>query len=343
MSTAHRTIVLHRRPCGPLSDDCFRIEEREDREPGPGEVALDVEMLSIDPAIRSWMDDKPSYLPPIEVGAPIRSAVLGRVSASGGAGLEPGDRVVALGSWSERCVVRAQDVVRRIPRDEGTPLSWSLGVLGGTGLTAWFGLHEVGRPRAGETVLVSAAAGGVGSVVVQLAKLAGCEVVGVVSRSRKADWLESLGVRPLVRSADGVTTAQLRSACPGGVDVYFDSVGGPILDAALRRLNHHGRVVLCGAISTQDDAVRVGPRDYLQLLAKSARMEGFTTYDFADRWDEARASLVAHLDAGRLTVRETTLDGLERAPEALGMLFRGDHIGKLLVRVAGEITPAETR
>jgi len=327
----HRRVVLARRPEGLPGDDVFRIEAAPDAAPGPGEIAVRVEMLSIDPAIRGWMDDKPSYLPPIALGAPIRSGILGCVEASGAPGFEVGTRVVALGTWSERCVICAQDVVRRIPPDEDLPPSYSLGVLGGTGLTAWFGLHEIGRPRAGETVLVSAAAGGVGSVVVQLAKLAGCRVLGIVGNDAKVGWLEELGVGAIHRRREPSLGAAIKRACPDGVDVYFDSVGGASLEAALRRLNRRGRIVLCGAISSANDERPVGPRNYLQLLAKSARMEGFTTFDFAPRWEEARAALAAHVRAGEIEVRETRRQGLAEAPAALRSLFEGTHIGKLVV------------
>jgi NADPH-dependent curcumin reductase CurA len=278
------------------------------------------------------MDDKPSYIPPIAVGAPIRSGVLGTIEQSQAPGFEVGESVVALGSWSERVVVTPRDIVRRIPPGENLPRSYSLGVLGGTGLTAWFGLGEIGRPRAGETVLVSAAAGGVGSIVVQLALIRGCRVAGIVGSDAKADWLRSLGVAAIQRRTEVLDEA-IRTHCPEGVDVYFDSVGGPILEAALRRLNRRGRVVLCGAIESANHGGPTGPRNYMQLLARSARMEGFTTFDFVRRWDEAREALAGHLSAGEITVRETVLDGLDRAPEALGMLFDGGHIGKLLVRL----------
>jgi len=316
MTAEVRRIVLARRPRGVPGDDVFRLETAPRPVPGPGEIGVRVELLSIDPAIRGWLDDKPSYLPPIALGAPIRSGVLGTVAESRAPGFAVGDRVVALGSWSELCVVRALDVVRRVPPDEDLPPSYSLGVLGGTGLTAWFGLHEVGRPRAGETVLVSAGAGGVGSVVVQLARMAGCRVVGIVGSDEKVAWLAGLGVEAIQRRREDSMVEAVRRACPDGVDVYFDSVGGPILEAALRRLNRRGRVVLCGAIASANDGGPRGPRNYLQLLAKSARMEGFTTFDFAPRWEEARTELAEHVRTGRVVVRETTRPGLEAAPPA---------------------------
>lgn len=304
--------------------------------PGDGEVLLKNLYLSIDPAIRGWMSDAKSYLPPIQIGEPIRSGTLSQIVESNAEGWPVGQIVQALATWESYSVVPARNLHGRVKRIEGIPLASMLSVLGGTGLTAYFGLLEVGRPREGETVLVSAAAGGVGSIVGQIAKLEGCRAVGLTGSDEKCAWLiEELGYDAAINYRTADLRSALKEACPKGVDVFFDSVGGDILDTVLTRLNYHGRIALCGAISQINEAeLPPGPRNYLQLLAKSARMEGFTTLDFARRYDEARADLAGWIREGKIRHRDEIVEGIENAPSHLLRLFSGEHRGKLMVKLA---------
>lgn len=332
----NRQVLLARRPVGaPVAED-FELARGPVPEPREGEVLLRHLVLSIDPAIRGWMADKKSYLPPIELGAPVRSGVLSQVLASRDPRVEEGAIVQAMGAWEEYSVVPAEAVMGTVERLPGVPLEAHLSVLGGTGLTAYFGLLDVGRPREGETVLVSAAAGGVGSIVGQIAKIEGCRVVGVASGAEKRRWLtEELGFDAAIDRHGGDLKAALKEAAPGGVDVYFDSVGGPLLELALTRLRNFGRVVLSGAISQiHEDELPPGPRSYVHLIAKRGRMEGFVTLDYAARYDEARARIAEWLRAGELRYRDEVAEGIEQAPAHFLRLFDGSHRGKLMVKLA---------
>ncbi len=318
------------------SREDFAVGEGPIGNPGPGEVLLRNLYLSIDPAIRGWMSDAKSYLPPIELGDSIRSGTLSEVVESNAEGWEPGDLVRALAAWESYSVVPVRNLHGKVRPIEGVPLSSMLSVLGGTGLTAYFGLLHVGRPRAGETVLVSAAAGGVGSIVGQLAKIRGCRAVGLTGTDDKCNWIvDELGYDVAINYKTADLKAALGEACPDGVDVFFDSVGGEILNTVLTRIRYHGRVVICGAMS-QINARELppGPSNYLQLLAKSARMEGFTTLDFATRYDDARQELAKWIAEGKIVHRDDVVEGLERAPAHLLRLFTGDHRGKLMVEIA---------
>lgn len=304
--------------------------------PGPGEVLLKNLYFSIDPAIRGWMSDAKSYLPPIQIGEPIRSGTLAQIVESNAQGWPVGQIVQTLATWESYSVVPAQQLHGKVKAVEGIPLASMLSVLGGTGLTAYFGLLEVGQPKEGETVLVSAAAGGVGSIVGQIARIKGCRAVGLTGSDDKCAWLtDELEYDAAVNYRTSDLRAALKEACPKGVDVFFDNVGGEILNTVLTRLNRRGRVVLCGAIS-QINAPELppGPSNYLQLLAKSARMEGFTTLDFARRYDEARADLARWIREGRLQYRDEIVEGIDQAPSHLLRLFSGEHRGKLMVKLA---------
>lgn len=336
MTSVNRQILLRKRPVGvPLAED-FAHAEQPTGSPGPGEVLLRNLYLSIDPAIRGWMSEAKSYLPPIRIGEPIRSGTLSQIIASNAEDWPEGQIVQALAAWESYSVVPARNLHGKVRPIEGIPLHAMLSVLGGTGLTAYFGLLEVGRPRAAETVVVSAAAGGVGSIVGQIAKIEGCRTVGLTGSSDKCAWLvDELGYDLAIDYKTADLRAALAKACPRGIDVFFDSVGGEILNTALTRLAHRGRVVLCGAIS-QINAPELppGPSNYLQLLAKSARMEGFTTLDFASRYGEARERLAGWIIEGRIRYRDDIVEGLDYAPGHLLRLFTGEHRGKLMVKVA---------
>lgn len=304
--------------------------------PGPGEVLLKNLYLSIDPAIRGWMSDAKSYLPPIEIGEPIRSGTLSQIIESNAEGWPVGQIVQALAAWESYSVVSSRMLHGKVKTIDAIPLSTMLSVLGGTGLTAYFGLLEVGRPKEGETVLVSAAAGGVGSIVGQIAKVRGCRAIGLTGSDEKCAWLtDELGYDAAINYKTSNLRLALEEACPEGIDVFFDSVGGAILNTVLTRLNYHGRVVVCGAISQiNEPELPPGPSNYLQLLAKSARMEGFTTLDFARRYDEARSDLAQWIGGGKIRYRDDIVEGLDEAPSHLLRLFSGEHRGKLMVKLA---------
>ncbi|MCA9531011.1 MAG: NADP-dependent oxidoreductase [Myxococcales bacterium] len=349
MAGRNRQIVLARRPVGtPVVED-FALRDAPMPSPGAGQVLLRHLYLSLDPAIRGWMSEARSYLPPIAIGAPVRSGTLSEVVESNLPAWPTGTLVQALAAWEEHSVVGKDALLGRIEPSPDIPLATMLSVLGGNGLTAYFGLFDVGQPKPGETVLVSAAAGGVGSVVGQLARRHGCRAVGLTSTPDKCAFLtDELGYDaaiPYKAYEPGAPLSRaIKDACPAGVDVFFDSVGGPILDAALSRLNVGARVALCGAIS-QINATEPppGPRNYLQLLAKRARMQGFITLDFAARYDEARRHLREAILDGSLRYRDDIVEGLENAPAHLLRLFSGDHVGKLMVHLADPSTPAKHR
>ncbi len=336
MTDANPQILLKKRPVGAPTADDFERGEGGVRGPDHGEVLLKNLYLSIDPAIRGWMSDAKSYLPPIAIGEPIRSGTLSQIVQSNAEGWPVGQIVQGLAAWESFSTVPVSNLHGKVKTIEGIPLHAMLSVLGGTGLTAYFGLLEVGRPKEGETVLVSAAAGGVGSIVGQIARIKGCRAVGLTGSDDKCRWLtDTLGYDTAINYKTTDLRSALKEACPQGIDVFFDSVGGEILNIALTRLNRRGRVVLCGAISQINTAKRPsGPSNYLQLLAKSARMEGFTTLDFAGRYDEARAVLAGWIREGRLSYRDDIVDGLGNAPAHLLRLFTGEHRGKLMVKLA---------
>jgi NADPH-dependent curcumin reductase CurA len=298
-----------------------------------GEALVAQEYLGIDATIRTWISDARSYFPPVELGEVVRSAGAGVVVASRCATLPVGTRLSTLGGWQHLAVVRDDGLVTPVP--EGAPLVWVLGVLGSTGMAAYWGMTDVGRPEAGQTVVVSAAAGATGSVAGQIARLAGCRVVGIAGGQDKCRWVvDELGFDACVdhRSAD--FAADLRAATPNRVDVYFDNVGGPVLDTVLRRLAHRGRVVLCGAISVYNDDHRPpGPANYLELITARGRMEGFNAFDYWGRYAEATDQLRAWLESGELVHREHVFEGLDEAPNALRALFTGENRGKVVVRV----------
>lgn len=303
-------------------------------EPADGEVVLRNLYISLDPAIRGWMGDDPNYIEPIELGAAIRSSVIGRVVRSNSPDYAVGDVAMGMGAWEQYTTAPAA-ALNKLDENAGIPLSNFLGVLGPTGLTAYFGLLEVGKPKAGETVLVSAAAGAVGSVVGQIAKMKGCRVVGLAGSDDKCRWLtDELGLDAAINYKDcGDYEAAIRRACPDGVDVYFDNVGGDILDAALLCLNKFARVAVCGWISTYNMADAPGPVNLWQLVARSSTMQGFTILDYMDRFPEGIGQLVTWMLAGDIKFREEVVDGLDNVLPTFHRLFDGSNQGKLVIRL----------
>ena len=334
MRNANRRFVLRARPTGRPGPEHFAEETVSVRQPEAGEVLLETLYVSIDPAMRVWIDDKPSYAPPVGIGEVMRAFGIARVVESRAAGLVAGDVVMARPGWQSHPTMAAGEV-EKLDASLGSPEDW-LGLIGMTGLTAYFGLREVGAVRPGETVLVSGAAGAVGQVVAQIGKIEACRVVGIAGGAEKCRYLvDELGLDAAIDyKAEGDLAAAIRRTCPGGVDVFFDNVGGPTLDAALANLRLHARVVICGRISQTAAETLYGVTGLGQLIGTRARIQGLLVSDYAARFAEGRTWLAAQRDAGRLRQRLHVLEGLEQAPAGLGMLFRGENMGKLAVRVA---------
>ena len=326
-------IRLAARPVGLPDESSWELTEEAVPTPGEGEVLVKVGHLSLDPAMRGWMNDVRSYIPPVGIGEVMRAGGTGRVVESRDPRFSEGDHVSGFPGIQEYAVLKGDDLLP-IDTDLAPPERW-LGALGMTGMTAYFGLLDVGVPKEGETVVVSGAAGATGSLVGQIAKIKGCRTVGIAGGAEKCAWLvDELGFDAAVDyKADDFRNA-LREAAPK-VDVFFDNVGGEVLDAVLTRLNRHARVVICGAISQYNATDRVsGPANYMQLLVTRSRMEGFVVFDFADRYAEAARELAQWMAEGRLVAREEIVTGgVQAFPQALGKLFAGENTGKLVLSV----------
>jgi NADPH-dependent curcumin reductase CurA len=336
MTDTNRRIVLAQRPVGMVDEHTTRLETEPVPSPGPGEALVRVRYLSIDPTIRGWMNEVDTYLPAIRIGEVVRAAGLGEVVASNADGLGVGDTVFGLLGWQDYAVVSASGPGAAQVVPPGIDPGSALGLLGVTGLTAWFGLTDVGRMVAGDHVVVSGAAGATGSVVGQIAKIQGAAtVIGLAGSDEKCAWLvDEAGFDHAVNYKTQDVGAELRRLLPSGIDLFWDNVGGPILNTCLGHLAMRGRVVLCGAISTYNDTTPPpGPSNYINLLIKRGRMEGFIILDYADRFPEAQLQLATWAMEGRITAPAHVVDGLEHAPEALNLLFTGGNTGKLIVRV----------
>ncbi len=332
----NRQWILKDRPKGQLADSDFELRRSAMPQPGPGEVLTRTLYVSIDAANRAWMSPVRTYTDPVEPGGVMRGMTLAEVVESRDPALRAGDIVEGAAGWQDFAAAPAR-ALHRVEKRK--PLSMILSGLGVTSLTAYFGLLDVGRPRPGETVLVSAAAGAVGSVAGQIARVAGCRVVGLAGSEDKCRWLTGdLGFDAALNYKTADLGRELRQAAPGGVDVYFDNVGGAVLEAALFSMRDGGRVVCCGAVSQYDTgSPGPGPRGVPGLLVvKRLRMEGFIVMDYYARRRVAEDALARWIADGRLKIREDILDGLEHAPRALIGLLGGDNIGKRLVRVAPE-------
>ena len=331
----NRQWLLKSRPTGMVEPSNFELREADVPEPADGQFLVRNLYLSLDPAMRTWMTAVRSYVPPVEIGEVMRGACVGQVVESRRDGFETGELVVGIFGWQDYAVSDGNGTlaVNKVP--EGVPPTMPLGVLGINSLTAYFGLKEIGKPEAGETVVVSGAAGATGSVTGQLASQWGCRVIGIAGGPKKCAWLtDELGFDAAIDYKAEEVSKRLRELCPKGLDVFFDNVGGEILEAALANLAWHARIVLCGAISNYNADVPHGPRNYMNLLVRRSRMEGFVVFDYFPRTDEAMADLVPMVMDGTLRHREDIRDGLEKAPEALVDLYTGANKGKLLVKIA---------
>jgi hypothetical protein len=334
MDAVNHQVRLAARPEGLPKPSDWSYTEEPVPEPGEGEVLVKISYLSLDPAMRGWMNDGRSYIAPVGVGDVMRALAAGRVIASNHPRLTVGDHVTGLLGVQEYAVVSGDAVGKVYPRI--APLPTYLGTLGMPGMTAYFGLLDIGRPAEGETVVVSGAAGAVGGVVGQLAKLKGARAIGIAGGAEKCRYVvEDLGFDAAIDYKSEDLAEGLRKHCPKGIDVYFDNVGGEILDAALTRLARHARVVICGAISQYNAAgAMTGPSNYMSLLVNHASMTGFVVSDYGDRYAEGLREMAGWVTAGELVSREDIAEGgLERFPETLLRLFEGGNTGKLVLEV----------
>ncbi|MBD5829292.1 MDR family NADP-dependent oxidoreductase [Janibacter melonis] len=333
MTWSSQEVRLAQRPAGRSDDSTWEIATTEVPDPGPGELVVRLELISLDPAMRGWLNDVRSYIPPVGIGEVMRAFAGGTVVASQHEDFAVGDTVTGTFGVREHALSDGRGVTK-VDLDVAPLATW-LGALGMPGMTAYFGLEDVGRAQPGETVLVSAAAGAVGSVVAQLALAKGCRVIGVAGGPDKVAWLRELGLHEVIDRRDGDLLRQVRRAAPDGVDVYFDNVGGELLDAALANLARGARIAICGAISTyNEERLPEGPRRYMSLLVFRATMQGFLVMDYLERYPEGVAAISELIREGRLVATETTLDGgVAGFPQALLGLFDGVNTGKLLLAV----------
>jgi NADPH-dependent curcumin reductase CurA len=333
VDATNRQFRLASRPEGLPSRDAWDLTEEAPREPADGEALVKVLMLSLDPAMRGWMNDVPSYVPPVGIGEVMRAIGVGQVVASRSDRLSEGDHVTGLFGVQEYATLPADGLT---PVDASlAPLATYLNVLGMPGMTAYFGLLEIGDPQPGDTVVVSGAAGAVGATVGQIAKIKGCRAVGIAGGPEKCSMLlEEFGYDEAIDYKSEDLIPALREKCPDRVNVYFDNVGGEVLDAVLARLARGARIVICGAVSQYNESTMRGPSNYMSLLVRRARMEGFVVFDFAARYAEAAREMGGWMSEGKLVGREDVVAGIETFPETLNKLFRGENTGKLVLQVA---------
>lgn len=333
----NRQWVLRRRPEGEVGPDDLELVETLTPELNDGEVLIRSLYLSLDPTNRIWMSDQVQYLPPVKIGDVMRGGVIGVVERSRAASLPEGTIVnPGLGGWQDY-IVASEGVARRVPHLSGVPLTAHMSVLGATGMTAYFGLMDIGKPQPGETVVVSAAAGAVGSIVGQLAKLKGCRVIGIAGGPEKCRWLtQDLGFDGAIDYKSQDVAAELARLAPNGVDINFENVGGKVMDAVISQMNTFSRMPLCGMISTYNSETAPGPSDFGRVLMHRILIKGFIVIDYLPRAAEALAELAPLVASHQLKWKAHVVDGLENALDAMGRLFTGDHDGKLLVRVSPE-------
>jgi NADPH-dependent curcumin reductase CurA len=331
----NRQVLLKTRPTGIPDREHFEIVERPVPVPGDGQVLVRNIFLSVEPAMRGWVSAVANYSEPVALGTTMRSLAAGRIEVSQHPDFRVGDFVTGWFGWQDYAAVPAQAIERRVTETD-LPLSAALGVLGLNGMTAYFGLLDVGDPQEGNTVVVSTAAGAVGSCVGQIAKIAGCRTVGITGGPAKARLCsQEFGYDQTIDYKNDELDGALAAACPDGVDVYFDNTAGAISDAVLRHLRTGARVVICGTASVASwDPIPQGPRVERHLLVKRARMQGFLIFDYAARFAEARGRLAQWVRSGAVRYREEILDGIDQAPGAIAGLYRGENLGRRLIRIA---------
>jgi NADPH-dependent curcumin reductase CurA len=332
---ANRQWILKTRPSGPVTEDCFEWREVETRAPGDGEVLIRNLMLSFDPTQRGWMSED-TYVPKVPLGEVMRAGSVGQVVESRKDGIEAGDLVQGAFGWQDYTTTDGGGFMPMSKLPRGTPLNLAMGVLGITGLTAYFGTLEIGLPQAGETFVVSGAAGATGSVAGMIAKIKGCRVVGIAGGKSKCEWIKSEGgFDEAIDYKSESVSGRLRELCPDGIDIYFDNVGGQILNQALARIAPNARIILCGAISGYESSeLPPGPANYFNLVLKHGRMEGFLVLDYLSKFREGIAQLAEWHGEGKIKQLEDIQEGLENAPRTFMRLFSGANMGKQLLKIA---------
>jgi NADPH-dependent curcumin reductase len=334
MADRNRRMVLAERPTGMVDERTVRLEEEDIPEPGAGEALARVRYISIDPTIRTWMDDAPGYLPPIAIDEVVRSGGIVEVVHSNSEQHEPGDLLFGFSGWQDYVIASAATGYQPLP--DGVSPTLALSLFGITGMTAYFGLIDVGKVKEGDVVVVSGAAGATGSTVGQIATIKGAaKVIGIAGGPEKcASIVDDLGFDEAIDYKNENVSARLHEAAPDGIDLFFDNVGGAILDACLAQLALRGRIVLCGAIASYNESgTGTGIANTSNLIIKRARMEGFLILDYFDRLDEGRAAVAGWLGEGKIKSSEHIVEGLENAPDALNLLFTGGNTGKVIVQV----------
>jgi NADPH-dependent curcumin reductase CurA len=327
----NKRVLLASRPSGWVSESNFRIEESPLPQPGDGEVLVKNLWLSLDPYMRGRMSDAKSYVKGVELGEVMVGQTVGEVVESKNPQLKKGDKVLTQLGWQLYGVTREAHKVQ----EKGVPLSYYLGVIGMPGMTAYFGLKEIGEPKPGETVVVSAASGAVGSVVGQLATIWGCRAVGIAGGPQKCDYVKrELGFDACIDYKAGNLAADLKDACPKGVDVYFDNVGGETLDTLFRHMNLFSRIVVCGLISDYNTTEPYAIKNFRAVLVNRIRIRGMIVFDWKERYGEALKALAGYVAEGKLKYRESVVEGLENAPKGLIALLKGQNFGKQLVKLA---------
>lgn len=332
--TENTTVRLAKRPTGVVTPDCFTIAHEPVRQPGDGEVLLRVDYVSLDPAMRGWLNEGRSYIAPVGIGDVMRAGGVGEVLASNAPGISPGDFLAGITNVQTHYTGPAGAFTKVDPKL--APLPRYIGGIGMPGMTAYFGLLDVGAMQDGETVVVSGASGAVGAMVGQIAKIKGGRVIGIAGGPEKCAYcVDELGFDACIDYKSEDVNARLAELLPKGLDVYFDNVGGDILEACMNHLRPKARIVICGAIASYNNmAAMKGPRNYLNLLVFGARMEGFVVFNFAHRYPEGAAAIVKWMSEGKLKFREDIQEGIERFPEVLNMLFTGANFGKLVLKVS---------
>ena len=325
---------LAARPVGLPKPSDWKYTEEPAPKPGDGEFLVKVLYISLDPAMRGWMNEGRSYIEPVGIGDVMRAGAVGRVIESRNSAFAVGDHVYAPFGVQEYAISNGRGVSKVDPKV--APLPLYLGTLGMPGMTAYFGLLDICHPKPGETVVVSGAAGAVGMLVGQIAKIKGCRTVGIAGGAEKCQWIvKDLGFDAAIDYKSEELGKSLHQHCPKGIDIYFDNVGGDILNSVLAQISRGARISICGAISQYNNTGPIkGPSNYLSLLINRARMEGFIVFDYADRYAEAAREMLGWMAAGKLKSREDIVDGIQTFPDTLLKLYRGDNIGKLAIRVA---------
>jgi len=335
MAERNRRFLLRERPEGRIGPNTFELVEEDRPEPSDGEALVRTDWISLDPTNRAWINDTPTYLPPVGIGECMRALGLGSVVASNNPNYREGQLVQGLLGWQEWAIASDAAPLLPVPDLGGAPPSTALGALGMTGLTAWVGLEDIGKPKEGETVVVSAAAGAVGSMAAQIAKIKGARVVGIAGGPEKCALLtDQLGVDVAVDHRSDDWRDDLIAATPDGIDVDFENVGGPIMDAIFARLNLRARVVLCGLIADYNSSgPPTPPQNFVNLLRQRALCQGFIVLDHFDRVPAAVGDIGGWIAEGKLTPLETVVEGFDQLPTAINMLFDGANVGKLVVKI----------